>query len=425
MRKLLVAFVMFPLFFTIFSEGLAFRENEIFNDWATSYLVEKTGSPEGKIPEIEPEEDIKDRIWQEAAIGVEEILVYEIKYIRDTPRKRGPVVTTSDFYGKLYTTVSMVAYVVLAFAQCSDYWSTAILELEIPEDLEAEIEPSEVYAEWRQQRKEEIEELKILEELVDNPEESWDNPEELMNEILTYTLEDVPFYDRIFLRNWEEHTKVRAQHFYESYQQHMKEGDLARASANLFYLGAMKESQQNVGRGLDTFFDPRCYNFGVFVILEFGGLFLLSAAATTICFLLLFYRMNPVVLSGIPLGFLAVFFGFGYVGLGLFLLAGVAAVYLSYKLYKIPLNYKECARLSLKSGFVLFLAFYVVNTALFFVGFIQKEVGAGFASLSGEPFAILGLLTVIEILSICALNVVGGLLARKILFRTMGKPVQQ
>jgi len=413
----LVAVVMFPLFFALFSEGLAFRKTEIFNDWATNFLIEKTGNPEGEIPEIELDEDVKIRIQQTAGIACEEILIYEIKYIRDTPRKRGPVITTFDFYGKLYTTISVAAYTVVAFAQCSGYWSTAIDEFEIPEDLK-EIETSEVYAEWFQQRRKDIEELKILEE-------PWDNPEELVDEILLYSVEDVPFYRRGFLRNWDRHTKERVQYYYRTYEEHMKEGDLVRASAHLLYLSATKESQDKVDQNLDTFFDSSSYDFGVFVILEFGGLFLLSSAATGICLLLLFYRKSPVVLSGIPLGFLAAFLSFGYVDLGLFLLVGVAAVYLSYRLYKTPLNYKESARLSLKAGFVLFLAFYVMNAVLSFAGFIQREVGAGFASLSGETFAIFGLLTVAQILIICALSVVGGLLARKILFRNMGEPVQQ
>lgn len=416
MRKLLICIILFPLFFTVFSEALAVRKTEIFNEWATNFLIEKTGSPEGEIPEIDLGETFEDRFLKEvpAASGI--ILVLEVKYIRDTPLRRIPVIITIDFYGKLFTTESAVAYAVVAYAMSSGYWVEKVEELEVMSGLEMaeqtleDVEDTEYYAEWCQTIRNEIETLDILEDLA----YGLETPEQLAEEVLNYSLEEVPFTKRIFLRYWDNQFKKRAQFYYESYQQHLEEDDLVTASVYLLYLGAMRRMQENVLRDLDSHgFNE--YSYGTIIILELGGLIFLSAAATALCLMLLFYRKNAAVIAGIPLGFAVAFVPLGYFNLISFCLVGAAAVYLTDRLYKIPLDRKETARISLRAGGVLFLTHYVLNAVLYYAGIMQTEGSGDLGSLAGESPVILGVVTVIQIVVICLLSVGGGLLARKIL----------
>jgi len=407
MRKLLTALLVFPLFFIAFSEGLAIRKSEIFNSWVTTYFVENPSSDSRVIAESEPK-NVKDYIRSDAALTCRAHLVSDIEYIRDAPRSRVPVVNVIDFYGRLFATVSAAANAVVAYAGSSRYWTEKVDEVKISEEntnMESE------FVEWCRKRKKEIETLTILGERSSG----MDTPEELVDDIVCYSLDDVPFSKRIFLKNWDTYTRERARSLYSTYQQHIKEDDLAKASADLFYVYAIKESQEDVIPTLDMFFDTGVYNYRILLILECALIAVLSLAATGICLLLVFYRGSPAVLSGILPGILAAFLSFGYFNLILFFLAGAAAVFIS-KRYKIPLDYRKSAVISLEAGLVLFLVYYVVFAVLLFTGIIHTEVkDVGF--LGSELLVNMSFYASVQVISVCLLSVVGGLLAKSIFFR--------
>ena len=412
MKKLLTAVIIFPLFFIAFSEGLAIRKSEIFNSWVTTYLVDSptSSSDSGVIAEIEPK-DIKDHIrpiGSDAAFTCRAHLVSDIEYIRDAPRSRVPVMNVIDFYGRLFATVSAAANAVVAHAGSSRYWTEKVEELNISEE-NAETESE--FVEWCRERKKEIETLTILGE--------WsfgmDTPEELVDDIVCYSLDDVPFSKRIFLKNWDTYTKERALSLYSNYQQHIKEDNLAKASADLFYVYAIKKSREDVIPNLNMFFDTGVYNYRILLILECALIAVLSFAATGILLLLVFYRGSPAVLSGIPPGILTAFLSFDYFDLVLFFLAGVAAVFISNR-HKIPLNYRKSAVISLKAGLVLFLVYYVVCAVFLFTGVIHTEMkDAGF--LGSEFLVNMSFYAAVQVVFICVVSVVGGLLAKVIFFR--------
>lgn len=407
MRKLLTALLIFPLFFIAFSEGLTIRKSEIFSSWVTGYLVDSPGSDSRVIAESEPK-DVRDHIRSDAALTCRAHLVSDIEYIRDAPRSRVPVMNVIDFYGRLFATVSAVANSVVAYAGSSRYWTEKVEELNISEEntnMESE------FAEWCRKRKKEIETLTILGEWSSGT----DTPEELVDDIVCYSLDDVPFSKRIFLRNWDTYTKERARSLYSTYQQHIKEDNLAKASADLFYVDAIKKSQEDVIPTLDMFFDTGVYNYRILLILECALIAVLSLAATGILLLLVFYRGSPAVLSGIPPGILAVFLSFDYFDYGLFFLAGVAAVFIS-KRHKIPLDYRGSAVISLKAGLILFLVYYVVCAVFLFTGIVHTEMkDVGF--LGSEFLVNMSFYAAVQVVFICVVSVVGGLVARVIFFR--------
>lgn len=408
-KKHLLSVLLFPLFFVAFSEGLSIKKDQIFNEWATGFLVTKTGSESGEIPEIEPKEDPIEQIVFESGVACEVNLINDIKYIRDKPKRRTPIINILDVYRKLFFAASSTANNVVAYAVASGYWSDKAGELEtLFEEREIDTD-SESYIQWHQQIKDEITSLEIVETEFPGG-KSGNTPEELVDHIMNYSLQEIPFLRKFFLKSWDISIKERAQTLYQDYKAHIKEDDLIKASVDLFNLHAIKESQERVMRDLDTFIGSDYYNFEMFIIFEIISIALFSAAATSICFMLLYYRENPAVLPGLVTGgFVAVFYTYDAVIL-LFALAGAAAILLSYRMYKTPLSYKESAILSLKAGLVLFLAQYVVSAVFNLAGIMQAETGQGFPSLDGG-FSVLGVYLILGFLIICFFSVIGGVIA--------------
>lgn len=368
----------------------------------------KTGSESGEIPEIEPKEDPIEQIVFESGVACEVNLVNDIKYIRDKPKRRIPIVNILDVYRKLFFAASTTANNVVAYAVASGYWSDKAGELETLFEEKIDTD-SESYIQWHQQIKDEITSLEIIE--IEFPgEKSGNTPKELVDHIMDYSLQEIPFLKRFFLKSWDTSIKERAQTLYQDYKIHIKEDDLIKASVDLLNLHAIKESQERVMRDLDTFFGSDYYNFEMFIIFEIISIALFSAAATSICFMLLYYRENPAVSPGLVAGgFVAVFYAYNAVIL-LFALAGAAAILLSYRMYKTSLSYKESAFLSLKAGVVLFLVQYAVSAVFNLAGIVQGETGQGFPSLD-SGFSVLGVYLILGFLIICFFSVIGGVIA--------------
>ncbi|MGD2250721.1 MAG: hypothetical protein PVF58_20175 [Candidatus Methanofastidiosia archaeon] len=62
-KKAVVAVISFIIFFAAFSEILSIKKAHILDEWCTNYLIDKTGSPTGETPEIEPKENIRDQLF--------------------------------------------------------------------------------------------------------------------------------------------------------------------------------------------------------------------------------------------------------------------------------------------------------------------------------------------------------------------------
>lgn len=278
MKKKYVLSLLFFLFFVVFSEGLSMRKDQIFCKWAANYLVEKTGSESGEIPEIEPEKDLIDQIMAEEAIACQIHLVHAIAYIRDIPRSRVPIAANIDVSGKLFLTSAETAIAVGAHLSASGYWAEKTDELKMYEQIDTEL-----LNQWCNERREDIVTLSILED-------RWNTPEELITHILDYSIDDIPFHKRFFLKTWNIYTKERAQSIYNDYKKHIQEDDLVAASVDVFFLQAIEEGQENVMRDLDTFFELDYHTYEMFLILEVTTISILSAAATVICLILLFFR---------------------------------------------------------------------------------------------------------------------------------------
>lgn len=398
----------------LFSEILSVRKTHVLNEWADNYVKEIAPTPTYSPSELQdPWSYIMDYVF----LACRENLVSHIKFIRNTPRTRLPVTATIDFYGKLFSIVVTVSDNVIAYASTSGYWGEKMEELEtVPQEAMVELEGTAHYREWRLAIKDEIATLEILKNQFPDAQIDWDTPEEFKEEILAYSLRELSFFRRIFLTPWDSYTKERAEILYNTYEEHMAEEDLVRASADLFLLYGIHMNQENMKEDFD-------YSFGIdtdfrfLIVFEFVTISLLSLAASGIVVLVLFYRKNPAVVAGIAAGILAVFMFQSYFAVFLLVGAGFAAVFLTYRIYRNPLKYKESALVSLKTGIVLFLAYYVFNAVFGLFEVIQRE-NQGLDSLLGNEVLLI-IISLGSLLCTCAATILGGIVANAVFSRTV------
>jgi uncharacterized membrane protein len=414
MKKKLVVVFSFFIFFMLFSEILSVRKTHALDEWADNYVKEIAPPPTYSPSELQdPWSYIMDNVF----LACRENLVSQIKFIRNTPRTRMPVTATINFYGKLFSIAVVVSDNVIAYASASGYWGEKMEELEtVPEETMVELEGAAHYREWRFAIKDEIATLEILKNQFSDAQIYWDTPEELKEEILASSLRELSFLKRIFLTPWDNYTKERAEILYNTYEKHMAEEDLVRASADLFLLYGIHMNQENMKEDID-------YSFGLdtdlrfMIVFEFVTISLLSLAAAGIVVLVLFHRKSPAVVAGIAAGILAVFVFQSYFAVFLFAAAGFAAVFLTYRIYSKPLHYKESALVSLKTGIVLFLAYYVFNAVFGLFEVIQRE-SQGLDSLLGNEVLLI-VLPLGSLLSTCAVTILGGIVANAVFSRTV------
>jgi hypothetical protein len=410
-KKAVVAVISFIIFFAAFSEILSIKKAHILDEWCTNFIIDKTGSPTGEIPEPEPEGDIKYQILSEAIVAIQENLVSEIKYIKKQPRSRIPVINSLDAYRKIFFITSAVINNITAYATISGYWGEKTEELKIS-DI-GDIEDPEQYQLWRQNINDDIETLTILDETCFEK-GSLTSPEDIYHQVTTYSMEGIPFLKRFFLKNWDVYTKERAQQMYDKYTEHMENNNLEEASAYLFNLCAVKRSQGEIEDYLDSFFGFGEYgiimgnDFRYSMVLEFFVLLLLSASATALGIMVLFYRSSLVVVAGVTTGILAAALYASVYALPAFLLAGFVVVILKHRLT--PLNVLESVIISIKAGLVLFIVQYVLGVVLIYVGVIHIEVSKGLTSLNSD-FILANALIIIQILLILLFSLTGGLIA--------------
>lgn len=253
--------------------------------------MEKTGSPTGEIPTIEPKENAEDHILSEISVASEVNLISDIKYIHSRPRSRIPIITNLERYRELFSIENAVSINVLAFTSASGYWTERVRKAEISEKSRAEFEASEPYKVWRQEIREDIQTLAILEDEYFEK-GSLKTPEELLDSISSYSLDEVPFFYRFFLRSWDLRTKERAQEIYDDFTHYLEEDNLEYASCDLFNLWAIKRGQVRVVENVDTFlgFDPFAISeigFKFYIFFEFLSISILSAAATMLVVLIM------------------------------------------------------------------------------------------------------------------------------------------
>ncbi|MGC1123182.1 MAG: hypothetical protein WBA22_19025 [Candidatus Methanofastidiosia archaeon] len=410
-KKLLVVFS-FLVFFMLFSEILSVRKTHVLNEWADNYV--KDIAPTCSPSELQdPQSYIMDNVF----MACRENLVSQIEFIRNTPRTRLPVTATINFYGKLFSIVVTVSDNIIAYASTSGYWSEKVEELEtVSEETMAELKGTEHYREWRLAIKDEIATLEILKNQFPDAQIYWDTPEELKEEILASSLQELSFFKRIFLNPWDSYTKEKAEILYNTYEEHMVEEDLVRASADLFLLYGIHMNQEQIKEDFDYSFGLDV-DFRFLIVFEFVTISLLSLAATGIVVLVLFYRKSPAVVAGIAAGILAVFVSQSYLAAFLFAGAGFAAVFLTCRIYRNPLNYKESTLVSLKTGIVLFLAYYVFNAVFGLFEVIQRE-SQGLDSLLGNEVLLI-VFSLGSLLYTCAATTLGGIVANAVFSRTV------
>jgi hypothetical protein len=410
-KKLLIVFS-FLVFFMLFSEILSVRKTHVLNEWADNYI--KDMAP------INPPSEVLNpdlHIMENVVMACRENLVSQIKFIRNSPRTNLPVTATINFYGKLFSIVVTVSDNIIAYASASGYWGEKVEELEsFPEETMAELEGTAHYREWRLARRDEIATLEILKNQFSRTQIDWDTPEKLKEEILASSLQELSFFKRIFLTPWDSYTKEKAGILYNTYEEHMAEGDLERASADLFLLYGIHMNQEQIKEDFDYSFGLDV-DFRYLIIFELVTISLLSLAATGIVVLVLFYRKSPAVVTGIAAGILAVFVSQSYFAAFLFAGAGFAAVFLTYRIHRNPLYYKESTLVSLKTGIVLFLAFYVFNAVFGLFEVIQRE-SQGLDSLLGNEVLLI-VFSLGSLLYTCAATTLGGIVANAVFSRTV------
>jgi len=403
-KKLLVAIFSFLIFFALYSQVLFIRKNEILQTWATEYIRMKTSVSPGEQEAQMPYDDAEYFIMYRVAAACAENLVSNVELIRDTPGSRIPVLDSIEFYGKIFSIDSGMADNVVTYAHQTGYWSkkTDAFKILSEKPLE-EIEDSEAYIEWHQHIRDEIVTLKIFEE------KGWYTPEELKNEILNYSIQEMPLFKRLFLKPWDKTSKEKTLVLYENYYTHVAADDLPRASADLFALEAIRTGQKQM-------VDAHIYFFGSdseyvsAIMTEVATLFVVSSAAACLTVLVLFYRENPVVLAGATLGILAVFVSSAYATVLWFALVGAVAVFLSGRKNIISLDYKKSIIISLKSALIFFLAHYVFNTAFFYAGFRGQPPVQELADFI-TGFVVSSVLYIgFQVCLLCLLSAIGGLL---------------
>ncbi|MBU7037405.1 MAG: hypothetical protein HXS52_05710 [Theionarchaea archaeon] len=280
----------------------------------------------------------------------------------------------------------------------------------------AELEGTAHYREWCLAIRDEIATLEILKKEFSGAQIYWETPEELKEEILASSLQELSLFKRISLTPWDSYTKERAEILYNTYEEHMAEEDLVRASADLFLLYGIHMNQENIKEDID-YFSGLDIDLRFLIVFELVTISLLSLAAAGIVILVLFHRKSPAVMAGIAAGVLAVFVFQSYFAVFLFASAGFAAVFLTYRIYKNPLNYKESTLISLKTGIVLFLAYYVFNAVFGLFGIIQRE-SQGLDSLLGNEVLLI-VLSLGSLLCTCAITTLGGIVANAVFSRTL------
>jgi hypothetical protein len=410
-KKAVVAVISFIIFFAAFSEILSIKKAHILDEWCTNFLIEKTGSPTGEIPEIEPKENARDQIIFETTIAIQVNLVSEIKYIKKQPKSRIPVINSLDAYRKIFFIMNTVGNNVMAYATVSGYWAEKTEELKISDT--GEIEDFQQYQLWRQKIKNNIETLTILDE-THFEKGSLTSPEDIYHQVTTYSLKGIPFLKRFFLKNWDVYTKERAQQMYDKYTEHMENNNLEEASAYLLNLYAVKRNQREIEDSLDFFLGYKENNikigdnFKIFIVTEFFVLSLLSASATALVIMVLFYRSSLVVVVGVTTGIIGVVFYTSVFALFVFMLAGFVVVILKHRLA--TLNISKSLIIALKAGLVAFIAQYVLSTTLMYAGVINMGFNDGLTSL-GNNFFLINVLVVIQILFILLFSLMGGLIA--------------
>ncbi|MGD2250202.1 MAG: hypothetical protein PVF58_17510 [Candidatus Methanofastidiosia archaeon] len=410
-KKAVVAVISFIIFFAAFSEILSIKKAHILDEWCTNFIIDRTGSPTGEIPEPEPEGDINYQILSEAIVAIQENLISEIKYIKKQPRSRIPVINSLDHYRKLFFITSAVVNNITAYATVSGYWGEKTEELKISDT--GDIEDPEQYQLWRQNIKNNIETLTILDETCFEK-GLLTSPEDIYHQITTYSLEGIPFLKRFFLKNWDVYTKERAQQMYDKYTEHMENNNLEEASAYLLNLCAVKISQGEIEDYLNSFFGFGEYgiimgnDFRYSMVLEFVVLLLLSTSAAALGIMVLFYRSSLVVIVGVTTGILAAALYASVYAFFAFLLAGFVVVILKHRLA--TLNVLESVIISIKAGLVLFIVQYVLGVVLMYAGVIHIEVSTGLTSLNND-FILANIFVVIQILFILLFSLMGGLIA--------------
>ncbi len=299
MKKGLIVALSFIIFFFCFSEVVSIMKAQVIDDWVVDFFMEKTGSPTGEIPSIEPKENAEDHILSEISAASQVNLISDIKYIHSRPRSRIPIITNLESYREHFSIVNAVSNNVLAFASASGYWTERVREAEISEKSRAEFEASEPYKVWRQEIREDIQTLAILEDGYFEK-GSLKTPEELLYSISSYSLDEVPFFYRFFLKSWDLHTKERAQEIYDEFTHYLEEDNLEYASCDLFNLYAIKRGQVRVMESIDTFqeFHPLFVVSGIglksCIFFEFLMISILSAAATMLA-VLVTYPMKGMI----------------------------------------------------------------------------------------------------------------------------------
>ena len=404
MKKILIILIL-PLIFILASEAFSIQKDQIIDRWAASYIQEKTSDINETKERIAAAEDIQGKLIPETSVACIENLSTDIAYIRDIPRSRLPVVNTLNSNGKIFAINTAVSNNTIAHGGSSGYWTETTMEFDREKSL-TEIEASSYYKEWWQQRKEEI---MTLEFLYQPPETLPHTPEGITDDIYSHSF-DAPFFERHFLTFWDRYAKERAEIHYTNYMTHIEEDDIIKASVDLYELYGIWLTQDIV---LDFNFSENS-EFKSLIIFEFEILLILSCAATLIVYVVLFYRRNPEVLSGIPLGFVTALISPSYFVFLLFAAAGILSVFVSYRLYKNLLDYRKSVIVALKSGFILFFAYIVFRAVLSLSGVIQSE-SQELTSSSVESFIIMGGTAVFQLLLLSSAAAVGGMLAHKVL----------
>ncbi|MBU6999066.1 MAG: hypothetical protein HXS41_15560 [Theionarchaea archaeon] len=412
-KKVLVVFS-FLVFFMLFSEIQSVRKTHILNEWADNFVTE--------IAPTNPPSELQDPyyyIMDSVFMACRENLVSDIKFIRNSPRTNLPVITTIRFYGKLFSVMAAVSDSVIAYSPASGYWSEKVRELEpSPEERMVELEGTAHYREWCLTTKNEIITLEILKNQFSSDQIDWDTPEELKEEILASSLQELSFFKRMFLAPWDSYTKERAEILYTAYEEHLAEEDFVRASADLFLLYGMHRNQETIKEDSDYSFrydtDPE-----FLAVFEFVTISLLSLAAAGIVILVVFYRKSPSVVAGIAAGILSVFLSRSYFAAFLFAGAGCAAVFLTHRIHGSLLSYKESIRVSLRTGIVLFLAYYVFNAVFGLSEVIQRE-SQGLDSLLGNGVLLI-VFSLGSLVCTCVVTALGGIVAHAIFSRTVNR----
>jgi hypothetical protein len=350
--------ILFPIILVLVSEGISFEKESILNRWIIHYVTERTSDKDEIQERIAAATDIQGKIIPQASIYCCENLAADLEYIYSIPKSRIPFVNSIESCGKIYACHFAVNGNIIAYAGVTGYWSENMYDYkQFSEYTLEELENTEFYEEWRQERRDEMVTLSFYYE-PRNPLPT--TPEGMKNVICSQQL-DIPFFDRHFLRIWDIYTKERAKTHYKNYTEHLANDDLIWMSVDLYELYGMW-AIQDIIRDVDF---SNFITFDCVILREIFVLLLLSAAGTELFFGILYHRY-PALLSGIPFGALAAYFSPSYWILLFFFAAGFFSVFLYYKMCRSILD-KKGIYLLLDTVLILFLAYYIVSAVINFL----------------------------------------------------------